>query len=1210
MKAAFCGSTYPIGFRVGVHISNTTIKSSIRSSFFLNFSRHLHHYNGFRSCKYYPQSPHPKLHHFSTYNKNSIGRHQGPMMSQLQQHPDQINTRSEIEPTSSLLPENQIEKLRSEYSNVMKQSKNITDDTAALVRSMFSFDLDRFQYSALQALASDRSVVLSAPTGAGKTVVGEMAILLALCRNMRVFYTTPLKALSNQKFYDFKKQFGENSVGLLTGDVSVNRNANILVMTTEIYRNMLYAEGTGAQDLMLVTDNLHAVIFDEFHYLNDEDRGTVWEESVINSPEHVLLVALSATMSNTKDVKDWFAAVQGPTELVESNIRPVPLKFAYCDYEGVTPLFAKEEDSSSQKKGKGFGSKKKLSKKSSGPEMKLHPKLLRKIKLNSDKQKRETRNQKHNDNEDDDGRGRMKSKYQEVVSKRRSRRSDMAEVPSFPFVVRSLRRRDMLPCITFIFSRAGCDRAAHQAASEKESLVNENEIALIREKLDQFQRENPGLVQPERIELALKGIASHHAGLLPLWKLCVEELFQDGLIKVVFATETLAAGINMPARTTVISALSKRTGEDTFRALTTSEALQMAGRAGRRGKDVVGHSLVLRSRNEGALDAFKTLTANVDSLQSKFTPTYGMVLNLLSARPLEDAKKLVDRSFGNFLRTKYLQEAQANGENNSNTNNEHDERALEREALELILQEAKDILEQVDSTALGGYVKALERIKAERRALMYLEQQSSEMEAELLADTLTFAPMGTRLLLRTRLGKSTGAEKRQRRRDYSSAIEAAANGDNGASLREFYLGSGGENNDIAEAEREIDGLDEEEIDAILLDLHAEEGGTMFSAVDSNGALRIFKHTAVSRVLYDDEPIDVGSLIGETTIEEFHLPARSNWRSTTVDQYEAPLPIGLDPLKSIVEELRDKRLLDMNMKEINEADNTNRMHAGAIAAQRERVRNAQRLIRENELHEQKDIERIIAAKRAVNKIEGTLDGSTGRKEKIRKERRARKKKSNNDNERDIEIIEANGKHRSWEEFLALAGVLQHYGKVDDEYKITGLGGLAAKVRSENELWTSLVLLEPCLEEISPIHLGAILGAIQGEGFRGDVYIGREVSEEVTQVGERLAATRTRLLGIQSQFGIYTSAPLDVEGMGLVEMWAEGATWTEILGSTSLQEGDICRMMRKSLDLLRQILHLPVISDGLKLNARRAIVLMERSPVVDGRTYMAILNENQN
>eukprot|EP00177_Eucheuma_denticulatum_P007222 GFKZ01013143.1.p1 GENE.GFKZ01013143.1~~GFKZ01013143.1.p1 ORF type:complete len:1284 (+),score=239.77 GFKZ01013143.1:287-3853(+) len=1118
---------------------------------------------------------------------------------------------SEPHNSAAILPsttDDPIDILRHNFASLPGTEQSAVED---LISSNFPFALDEFQTAALRALNQGQSVVLSAPTGAGKTIVGEMAVYFALCRRRRVFYTTPLKALSNQKFYDFKKLFGDHRVGLLTGDVTVNRDADVIVMTTEVYRNMLYAESVEGD--RTVSNSLFAVVFDEFHYLNDRDRGTVWEESVINSPSNVLLVALSATMSNTNDVRDWFCRVQGPTALVRSEVRPVPLKFAYCDQEGMTPLFAKEESNPrSHQSKKGFGRRrKKSSAQSAEVERKLHPKLLRRLKESTIDRTRGSKRGKGLRSWDDDEDGDlqvMKDKYRKITERSMRRGKDrFAEIPSFQFVVRKLRRNDMLPCIVFIFSRAGCDRAALSASTERENLVTEEEREQIKERLDVFVEAHPNLVQPERLELAMQGIASHHAGLLPLWKMCVEELFQDGLIKVVFATETLAAGINMPARTTVISALSKRAGEEGFVDLTTSEVLQMAGRAGRRGKDVVGHSVLLRSKKEGALEAFKVVTADVDALQSKFSPNYGMVLNLLSARPLNEAKKLVDRSFGNFLRQKAIREANESAKGAAN-DDESETIAREKAALEYVLEESRKILESVDEKNLRSYVKHLERVKAEKRALAYLVQQSTETDSELIEETLTFAPSGTRLLLRQRDAReSTGAERREQRRNYKAAISAAGNGDLGMELREFYLGA---------TDWEVDDIDKDEeeeedkvLEAVLVDMHNDSTGVwaMFAAVDANGDLRIFNHTAVSRIFFDMEAIAIEEIAEEWG--EVHLPGRTEWRPLGGDEYVADLPAELQGVVEKVEEWRSirKREREGQKKDVEAKGGEGNIGHPEVTAQRERVRFAKRKVREHELHGRDDVGVLLAAKRAIVNIERTLSGETdafgakrrqGKKGSLRNRYAGVKGKDGKDGAA-VKVRMSNG---SWDEFMALANVLQHYGFLDEEYNVTSVGSLGAKVRSENELWSSLVLMHGELERVSPGKLGAVLAATLLEGGRSDVYMEYEASEETMEMLGVLEAERARLMGVQGEWGVEVTVGLDAELVGLVERWASGVSWLELLSGTSLQEGDACRLLRRVLDLLRQVRHLPVVTEEVKRNARRAVALLDRFPVTDERTYV--------
>lgn len=449
----------------------------------------------------------------------------------------------------------------------------------------FPFELDDFQKEACEHINNGKSVVVCAPTGAGKTVIAEHAIHRAIKEGQRVFYTTPLKALSNQKYGDFSAKYGVNNVGMLTGDTSINRDAQIVVMTTEVFRNMLY--GTNFGDVTENLKNVKYIVLDEVHYMNDEQRGTVWEESIIYCPTTVQIVALSATVANAAQLTDWINTVHSRTELVNTDFRPVPLRFYYFD--------------------------------SSQPNTIL-PLLTPSGQLNS-KIRPEKRQFFH--------RGGAKPPQRNVVKD----------------VVRNLHEKDMLPAIYFTFSRKKCDEQMEKCASL--CLVTPDEQKQIKEIVDDYLAENPYLCKNKHIEYILNGVASHHAGLLPGWKVLIEKLFQKGFIKCVFATETLAAGINMPARSTVISSISKRT-DSGHRTLTASEFLQMSGRAGRRGMDEVGYVTVVGTSFQSPEEVAELVTSDANPLESRFAPSYSMVLNLLQRFSLEESKELILKSFGYF----------------------------------------------------------------------------------------------------------------------------------------------------------------------------------------------------------------------------------------------------------------------------------------------------------------------------------------------------------------------------------------------------------------------------------------------------------------------------------------------------------------------------------------------------------------------------------
>ena len=447
----------------------------------------------------------------------------------------------------------------------------------------FPFELDEFQKEACKYIEDKKSVVVCAPTGAGKTVIAEFAIQCAIKNNERIFYTTPLKALSNQKFSDFSQKYGSDKVGLLTGDASFNRNAQIVVMTTEVFRNMLYCTNFGS-----ISDNMQKVryvVLDEVHYMNDESRGTVWEESIIYCPTNVQIIALSATVANADKLTEWINTVHSETKLVNTDFRPVPLRYYYFDSskpDTLLPLLAPG----------GILNKK------------IRP------------EKRDFRR---------GGKSKQKNHVKDVV--------------------RNLFEKDMLPAIYFTFSRKKCDEQMEKCVSLP--LVTKEEQEEIKRITDEYIAENPYLYNNKHMEYILAGVASHHAGLLPAWKVLVEKLFQKGLIKVVFATETLAAGINMPARSTVISSISKRT-DTGHRTLTASEFLQMSGRAGRRGMDDIGYVTIVGTPYQSPQEVADLVLSDANPLESRFAPSYSMVLNLLQRFSLEEAKELILKSFGYF----------------------------------------------------------------------------------------------------------------------------------------------------------------------------------------------------------------------------------------------------------------------------------------------------------------------------------------------------------------------------------------------------------------------------------------------------------------------------------------------------------------------------------------------------------------------------------
>lgn len=465
--------------------------------------------------------------------------------------------------------------------------------------AQYDFPLDDFQKLGCQHLEDGKSVLIAAPTGAGKTIIGEFATFLAEHHGNRCFYTTPIKALSNQKYQDLVKIFGESEVGLLTGDSSINSNARIVVMTTEVLRNMIYSDSEAISQLGYV-------VMDEVHYLADKFRGAVWEEILIHLPERIQIVSLSATVSNAEEFGEWLKTVRGETEVVLSEIRPVPLYQHIVIGNRLLDLFVDDG--------------------------RVNPELVR---LERNSTRRIPGGDIRNNN-----RGWQQKNFSVIKSLTR------------PEIVEKLREREFLPVIYFIFSRAGCDAAVTQCIREGISLTNSEEKdeirSVIARRTSELSTEDFGVLGfYEWCQALERGIASHHAGLLPMFKETIEELFQRGLLKVVFATETLALGINMPARTVFLEKLIKWNGE-THAPISPGEYTQLTGRAGRRGIDIEGNAIVMWSEQIDSSMAAGLASTRTYPLKSSFSPTYNMTANLVDRFGRERARKSLGSSFAQF----------------------------------------------------------------------------------------------------------------------------------------------------------------------------------------------------------------------------------------------------------------------------------------------------------------------------------------------------------------------------------------------------------------------------------------------------------------------------------------------------------------------------------------------------------------------------------
>ncbi|WP_055697170.1 DEAD/DEAH box helicase [Streptomyces silaceus] len=490
--------------------------------------------------------------------------------------------------------------------------KRAAEQATALAsfREMYEFGLDPFQIEACQALEAGKGVLVAAPTGSGKTIVGEFAVHLALLQGKKCFYTTPIKALSNQKYADLAKRYGSDKVGLLTGDNSVNSDAPVVVMTTEVLRNMLYS---GSQSLL----NLGYVVMDEVHYLSDRFRGAVWEEVIIHLQESVTLVSLSATVSNAEEFGDWLDTVRGDTEVIVSEHRPVPLFQHVLAGRRMYDLFEEGE----------------------GHKKAVNPDLTRMARMEASRSY----------NPRDRRKGKM---VREADRERERRQRSRIWTPGRPEVIERLDAEGLLPAITFIFSRAGCESAVQQCLYAGLRLNDDEARMTVRQIVEERTSSIPNedlhvLGYYEWLEGLERGIAAHHAGMLPTFKEVVEELFVRGLVKAVFATETLALGINMPARSVVLEKLVKWNGEQ-HADITPGEYTQLTGRAGRRGIDVEGHAVVLWQRAMSPEHLAGLAGTRTYPLRSSFKPSYNMAVNLVEQFGRHRSRELLETSFAQF----------------------------------------------------------------------------------------------------------------------------------------------------------------------------------------------------------------------------------------------------------------------------------------------------------------------------------------------------------------------------------------------------------------------------------------------------------------------------------------------------------------------------------------------------------------------------------
>ena len=758
----------------------------------------------------------------------------------------------------------------------------------------FDFELDDFQKEAVKYIDEGKSVVVCAPTGAGKTCIAEHAIHRALEDGTKVIYTTPLKALSNQKFSDFGRKYGEDKVGLLTGDTSINRDAQIVVMTTEVFRNMLY--GTNLGELAKNLQNVKYAVLDEVHYMNDEERGTVWEESIIYCPTDIQIIALSATVANAQQLCDWINTVHSDTECVYTDFRPVPLRFFYYDSSrpfDLLPLLT--------------------------PDGKLNSKI----------------------------RPERRDKNSRAKAKQRNTAKDVISV---------LHKKDMLPAIYFTFSRKKCDEQMEKCCNL--DLITKEEAKEIQKIVDEYLKENPYLEHNKHLDYIYHGVASHHAGLLPGWKVLVEKLFQKGLIKVVFATETLAAGINMPARSTVISAISKRT-DNGHRMLTANEFLQMSGRAGRRGMDKVGYVTVIGTQFQSPEEVAELVLSDANPLESRFSPKYSMVLNLLQKFSMDEAKELILKSF--------------------------------------------------------AYYSSSDRLKP-----LYTQLEKTDKTIEKLNEFVCPYKLTNKDLL-----------------EYNKT-------------RETYV------------------------------VHRKLSKTLIKQAKQRGE--------------KDAP----------EVTEF-----------------------LDKTKSLLTKMKS-------------------YHCDICRTYKKHM---------------KDIDVLE-----------------------RYEKKAEQLTKNIANEKDI----------YWNKFKNHRAVLTKLGYLENDFP-TEKGMLCSTIRAENELYIAEMLLSGILDDLTPAQLSAVVCSVITEDLRGDVFPSQPLSHPTRKALNQLKNVRKKIAIVQRDYDIDTEMYINSYYSPLIEMWVEGLSWEELTCMTQSSEGDVVRVFKRTIDILRQIANAQYINPQLNETAKDAIKAILREPI---------------
>ncbi|KAK9821280.1 hypothetical protein WJX74_008477 [Apatococcus lobatus] len=978
------------------------------------------------------------------------------------------------------------------------------------VAAAFTYTFDRFQQQAVEKFLAGHSVVVCAPTASGKTAIAEAAAIAVLARGQRVIYTTPLKALSNQKLVELRDRFGHETVGLQTGDASLNMDAQVVVMTTEILRNIMYRadapSGEEAAPPVRATEDRLAdvgmVVLDEVHYLGDPDRGSVWEEVIINCPTHIQLLCLSATVANPDDLGGWISEVHGTCETVVTRHRPIPLSWHYGhnveERAEITPL-PLQRLTREEKQFKGFG---------------RAPVRMRKL-------------------DDQDDLSAMLGRDEGLARWRR--------IPDMPDLVLRLREADFLPAIWFIFSRAGCDTAAITLLQTGIKLVTTREQAIIDKELQALRELQPEAVRSEMVPALHNGITSHHAGCLPGWKGLIERLFQQGALKLVFATDTLAAGINMPARTTVISSLSRRRNVG-HALLLHNELLQMAGRAGRRGFDTAGQCIILQNRYEEAEVALDIIARGPEPLQSQFSIGYNMVLNLLHRFTLPEAQAFVQRSFNAFLRGEGWRRKLAEIE------------TMEERVRIMLDQVAASDGKDSSRGAAASYDKAKGRLKEERRALKLLMSQATDERGALATQTLGAAG------LPHMVGLSLDPTNPDDFQLQPAMVVAQVSGLDNPSLSRLtddddratqWLCLTSDNRMLIVQPQHIGGF----VEGIL---GAAEGGRALLAVSQ---------AADTHDAFGWRQSIGGFLSAPGTATTAAYAAR-------IPGIEAITPLQLSQeMEEAVEQQQDRaaeaRKAMLKLKAEAQAfsgPGPNRLRIKAESLQRRANEARESLEDQQGAGTWRSFQNIMAMLSQADALDGESIFQAGRASEA-----------------------AAG---------AASGAAGAEARDSQRVQVLPLGDVARQINGTNELWLATVLTSPELQSLTPPQLAALLSGVTSEmGTRSSPTVRYEASATVVACMEALEPARLSLYQLQMAHGLEIPLAVDLRLAGLVEAWANGAAWKQIMQDCNLDDGDVARLFSRTADLLRQAAHCPGIEPDLRRAARRAMRDLDRPPISD-------------